>query len=114
MKYRVLIVLFLLCGCAKPSGYAPVSGDIRDRNSESVYRACSHKIIKEYNDSEIPMTGGQVAGVIVGGVAGGAIGGAILGAALGSNDMDSRHTMKLEEINTLVDKCMIAHGYIIH
>lgn len=113
MKYSILILVLFLAACAYP-GAEKYSGASDQEVMKKDLRDCQHEAIKKYNDSELPMTGEQVAGTIVGGAAGGMIGGVILGAALGTDDVDSRHTMKLSEIDNYVDKCMKAKGYALN
>ena len=109
MKHIVIIAMCLvLVGCERAGihDYSPETQDMRESLKE-----CQHKAIIKYNDSELPMTGDQMAGAIVGGALGGAVGGAIFGSAIGSS-VDERHTMKTSEIEPYVDDCMADEGYV--
>lgn len=101
MKYRILIVLFLFCGCTSDH-YVPVdgSGGSQEHLQEDL-KYCRdtsiHAALKSRNNGA----------AMIGGVVGGAAGGIIFGAAFGSGSAESSHA----DINKGIENCMVQKGY---
>jgi hypothetical protein len=114
MKKAFIIILLILSGCAHDN-YAviPDSEGSPEKMSHDLYK-CKIEAIHKYQDSQPPVSTGQVAGAAAAGVLGGFIGGAIFGAGMsasGSTPADNG-AIKRKDIHLDTEKCMRDKGYL--